>query len=198
MHRKHGRNIRPVSIALRTAATGVLVAALGGAAYAQSVTVTPNDPRPTSGWTILPMFTFGQSSDNNVTLAGEGTPRTSDALASLSPAVDVGYLAPLTTFNAGYSGSAVRYFSVNQLDTFDQRLYANFKRQVAPHVRLFGTYSAGWMPTTDTVLLAGVPFVRIGSRIQTVEGGGTIQLSRFTDMSVGYRFEWVNFDRTNP
>ena len=176
----------------------VLVASARADLGAQSVTVTPDDPRPSPGWTLTPMFVFSQASDSNVTLAGEGTPTIADKVAALTPSIDLGYLGRQATFNAGYTGSATRYFTVNALDTFDQRLYANLKHQVVRRVQIFAQDSAGWMPTTDTFLLAGVPFVRVGSRIETLEAGVTVAITRATETSAGYRFEWVDFDRTNP
>lgn len=184
---------------VRRAVIACALAAAGPTATdAQSVSVTPNQTQPSAGWTVTPMFVFSQSADSNVTLAGQGTPTTADDVAALSPSVDLGYLGRLTMFSAGYSGSATRYFTVNQLDTYDQRLYANLKQQVARHVKLFAQESGGWMPTTDTVEFAGIPFVRVGSRVETLEAGGTIQLAKFTEMTTGYRFEWVDFDRSNP
>ncbi len=198
-HEAGARSRRPTGWRQRTiAALALLVAASAAPAYAQSVQVTPNDTRAIAGWTLTPVFVFSQSSDSNVTLAGQGTPNTSDALATLSPSAELGYLGSLTSFSAGYAGSLQRYFTLDQLDTFDQQLHADFKRQVSRRVRLFAQNSTNWMPTTDSVLLAGVPFMRIGSRIESLQGGATLALSRYTSATVGYRFDWVTFDRSNP
>jgi len=162
-----------------------------------SVSFTPNDPRRSPGWTVTPIFVFSQASDSNITLAGQGTPTVADAVASLSPSVDLSYLGRSTSLDGGYAGSAARYFTVDQLDTFDQRLYANLQQQVGRRVRLFAQQSAGWLPATDTILLTGVPFGRVGSRIVTIEGGASIALTRTADLTAGYRFEHVDFDRTS-
>ncbi len=201
--RREGRQARRgARTALRCAiavATLVLLVGTGPSpARAQAVTVTPNDTRPTGGWTLTPVFVFSQSSDSNVTLANQGTANTGDSVATLSPSAELGYLSPLMSFTAGYSGSIQRYFTLDQLDTFDQRLYADFKRDVTRHVRVFAQNSANWMPTTDSVLLAGVPFVRIGSRIESLQGGATVALSRYTSATIGYRFDRVDFDRSSP
>jgi len=182
----------------RIVAAATLISGAAVPVSAQSVDVTPNDPRPSPGWTLTPMFVFSQSSDSNVTLAGQGTPTIADSVAGLSPSVDLGFLGRQTTLNAGYTGSATRYFTVNQLDTFDSHLYANLKQQITRHVQVFAQDSAGWLPTTNTLLLAGVPFARVGSRIETLEAGVTLALTPLTQTSVGYRFEWVDFDRLNP
>ncbi|MGE5359783.1 MAG: hypothetical protein ACM3NQ_12270 [Bacteroidales bacterium] len=176
----------------------LLLVSVAAAASAQSIFVTPNDQRPSSGWTVTPVFVFSQSADSNVTLAGKGAPNTADKALGLAPSGEIGYLGPHTTMTAGYAGSATRYFTLSQLDTFDQRLYVNFKQLITRRVQLFGQASAGWLPTTDTVLLAGVPFVRVGSTIKTVQGGVTVALAKHTTTTAGYRLEYIGFDRTNP
>src|SRR5512142_3593289 len=190
MRRSNRANTVRASLAfLLRASVACLLAGIGsGSVHAQNVTVTPNQTVPAGGWTVTPMFVFSQSTDNNVTLAGQGTPTTADDVAAFSPSIDGGYLGRLTSFNAGYAGSANRYFSLNQLDTYDQRLYANLKQQVAPHVSLFAHNSAGWMPTTDTLQFAGIPFVRVASRIESLDAGATLAVARHSEVTAGYRF----------
>ncbi len=167
----------------------------GGPGTAWSVIFTPNDNRPTPGWTLTPTFVFSQASDSNITLAGQGTPTVGDNVAALTPSVDLSYFGRTTSFNGGYSGSATRYFTVNQLDTFDQRLYADFAQQVTRRFQLFAHDSAGWLPATDTIMLTGVPFGRVGSRIESLDTGGTILVTQDNQITAGYRYERVNFDR---
>jgi hypothetical protein len=162
---------------------------------APSVVFTPDDPRPTPGWTLTPTFVFSQASDSNITLAGQGTPTIADAVAALTPSVDLSFLGRTTSFNGGYSGSATRYYSVDQLDSFDQRLYANLAQQVGRRVQVFAQNSAGWLPATDTILLTGVPFGRVGSRIESLTAGATITITKSVETTAGYRFEWVDFNR---
>ncbi len=162
---------------------------------APGVRFTPNDPRPTPGWTLTPTFAFSLNSDDNITLAGQGTPTVADDVAAPTPSVDLSYFGRTTSFNGGYAGSATRYFTVNQLDTFDQRLYANFSQQVTRRVQLFGNESASWLPATDTILLTGVPFGRIGSQVESYDAGGTMALNRTTEVTSAYRYERVTFDR---
>lgn len=191
---KTGR-VSLVALVKAVVVAGVLAgaAALG---HAQSVTFTPNDPRPTPGWTLTPTFVVSQSSDSNVTLAGEGTPTVADAVAALSPSIDMSFLSRTTTLSGGYAGSATRYFTVNQLDTYDQHLYADLGQQVTRRLRVFAQSSAGWLPATDTILLTGVPFGRVGSRIESFTAGATIALAKDTETTAGYRFEWVDFDHS--
>ena len=170
-------------------ADGTATAGSDYRAASGTVTFAPNDPRPTPGWTLTPTFAFSQASDSNITLAGQGTPVVGDSVASLSPSIDLSYAGRTTALNGGYAGPATRYFTVDQLDTFDQRLYANLKQQVGRRVQLFAQESAGWLPATDTILLTGVPFGRVGSRIVSIEGGATIAVTRTTELTGGYRFE---------
>ncbi len=198
MRRFTDRRPRLVPARLLCAAVASACLALGSTASAQGVEVTPNNPKPSPGWTLTPTFTFSTSTDSNVTLVSQGNPSTPDNLAAFAPSAEIGYLGPDTTFTAGYAGSANRYFTLTQLDTFDQRLYADWKQRVAAHWQLFAHQSAGWMPTTDTLLLNGLPFLRVGSRLETADGGVTVSLAKFTTLTAAYRFEWVGFDRSNP
>lgn len=186
--------------AAAVAALGVclVLAAPARTASAQGVSITPNDPRVSYGWTLTPTFVFTQATDDNVTLAGKDAQATGDSVASLSPSVELGYRSPRTALTGGYAGSAVRYFTLDQLDTFDQRLYVDLKTLVTRRVQVFSTASANWLPTTDTVLLAGVPFLRVGSQIKSLQAGVALAVAKHTTVSTGYRLEYIDFDRSNP
>jgi hypothetical protein len=50
------------------------------------------------------------------------------------------------------------------------------------------------VPTTDEVLLNGLPFVRTGSRTNGFVGGAEMRLTKFTNLNGRYELTWVDFD----
>ena len=59
---------------------------------------------------------------------------------------------------------------------------------------LFARNGFAQVPTTQTVELVGVPFLRTGSTVDDVQAGVEAALSKRTTMTATYDFQWVDFD----
>jgi hypothetical protein len=195
----------------RAMRTAVLACAVAGPAFAQQPPVAeevPDPPEPVQeewvswrlpGWSFLPGVTLAAIYDSNVGLADApaSTGRTdSDGMFLVQPFGRVEYHSPRTVFNAGYRGYVRRYTEVDQLNGFDQRFSASVRRRLTRLVTVFASNSFHDVPTTDEVVLNGVPFSRTGMRTNSFTGGVTARLSRSTDLSAQYENTWVAFDHT--
>lgn len=195
----------------RMAVMTALACAVAGPAFAQQPPATeepPDPPEPVQeewlswrlpGWTFLPGITLAGIHDSNVGLAD--APATtgqteSDSMFVVQPFGRIEYHSPRTVFNAGYRGYVRRYIEVNQLNGFDQRISGSVRRRVTRFVTLSASNSFHDVPTTDEVVLNGVPFSRTGMRANNFTGAVTARLSRFTDLSAQYENNWVAFDST--
>jgi hypothetical protein len=195
----------------RAMAAAVLACAIAAPALAQQPPATeeiPDPPEPVQeewlswrlpGWTFLPGVTLAGIYDSNVGLADAPatTGRTeSDGLFLVQPFGRVEYNSPRTLFNAGYRGYVRRYTEVSQLNGYDQRASVSVRRRVTRLVTAFANNSYHDVPTTDEVILNGVPFSRTGTRTNNFTGGFSARLSRVTDLSAQYENTWVAFDHT--
>jgi hypothetical protein len=154
-------------------------------------------PYQLPGWVFTPGVTASTMFDSNVALAAEFETRPDtqgDKLFVLQPFGQLEYNGPRTKFESGYRGYLRRYFDFDQLNGFDQRGYASFRHLATRHLTFFVTDSYAKVPTTDELMLNGVPFTRTGSQSNSLAGGIESRLSRFMDFNVRYDLTWVNFD----
>ena len=181
----------------RHIAAAALMLGLAVPALAQQ-DMSSETPSRTPGWSVTPGFTFGTVYDSNVALASApASTRTTqgDRLLLAEPFGRLEYFSPRTDFSSGYQGYLRRYADVSQLNGFDQRGYVSLRRLATRRLTFFLHESYADVPTTDEVQLNGVPFARVGSQLNTVSAGVEARLSKFTDLSVRYENEWVQFDR---
>lgn len=194
------------------AVTVAAICALNASAFAQSAdpqTPAAEVPETTQfvqeewlswrlpGWTFLPGLTLGGLYDSNIGLADApaDTGRTeSDRVLLMQPFGRVEYHSPRTTFTSGYRGYLRRYTEASQLNGFDQRFSASVRRHATKFVTLFATNNFNDVPTTDEVVLNGVPFSRTGARTNSFSAGVNARLSRFVVMTAQYENTWVAFD----
>lgn len=173
-----------------------LLAALPAAAPAQLQQV--NEPGQTPGWTLTPIFALSSAWDDNVGMVGIGEPESSDVLTLFSPSIEAGYLAKRHWLGVGYTGSFSVYRQLDELNSFDQHLRLDTRHLLSKRLTLSLHEGFAAVPTTDAVLLSGVPFLRTGSRIN--DAGATLRtaIDGRTTATVGYGFTWVAFDRDSP
>jgi hypothetical protein len=160
--------------------------------------MTAEVPSRTPGWSVTPGVTFGTIFDSNVALASApaDTQRTqSDRMMLAEPFGQLEFFSRRTEFSSGYQGYLRRYAEVTQLNGFDQRGYVSLRHLATRRLTFFFHETYAKVPTTDEVELNGVPFSRVGSRMNSIAGGVEARLSRYTDLSVRYENTWVNFDR---
>ena len=179
------------------AGAAALMLGLAVPAFAQQ-DMSSEIPSRTPGWSLTPGFTFGTVYDSNVALASApADTRTTqgDRMLLAEPFGRLEYFSPRTDFSSGYQGYLRRYADVSQLNGFDQRGYLSLRRLATRRLTFFLHESYADVPTTDEVELNGVPFSRVGSQLNTMSAGIEARLSKFTDLSVRYENEWVQFDR---
>ena len=179
------------------AGAAALILGLAAPGFAQQ-DMSAEIPSRTPGWSLTPGVTFGTVYDSNVALASApADTRTTqgDRMLLAEPFGRLEYFSPRTDFSSGYQGYLRRYADVSQLNGFDQRGYLSLRRLATRRLTFFMHDSYADVPTTDEVELNGVPFSRVGSRLNTISAGVEARLSKFTDLSVRYENEWVKFDR---
>jgi hypothetical protein len=149
------------------------------------------------GWSFTPSFTFGTLFDSNVALTGrtgqpEGT--LGDTLFTMVPGGRIAMLSNRTQFSAGYRGYLRRYVDVDELNGFDQRAYAALRHAVTPRLTIFGNNDFSESPTTDTLDLNGLPFLRLGSLSNRLNGGIEARLTKYTTLRARYENTWTRFE----
>ena len=149
------------------------------------------------GWSFTPSFTFATLFDSNVALTGrtrqpEGT--LGDTLFTMVPGGRIAMLSNRTQFSVGYRGYLRRYVDVEELNGFDQRAMASIRHAVTPRLTLFAQNEFTESPTTDTLDLYGVPFLRLGARTNRANGGIEARLTKYTDLRFRYENTWTKFD----
>jgi len=147
------------------------------------------------GWVMTPGVALGATFDDNPVLAGHGSENPNDTITSVAPSLDLTFRGKHTVFSAAYNGALVRYRTLNEFNSFDQGARLELRQQASRRVgfNLRNYYSAS--PTTDVVQVAGLPFIRTGTRQNEFIGGTTIQATRFLELSGSYRFQWLEFER---
>jgi hypothetical protein len=164
------------------------------AALAQS---TEAEPGQAPGWTFTPAVVVGWLWDSNVAMVSQGVGQDiqADNLLVVTPSGSMDFLGKHTTFGAGYSGTMRRYRDVNELNSFDQRLRLSVAHRPTARLLLFGRDALSRLPTTEETELNGVPFRRVGSRLNNASGGFEFRLTKLSTIRAAYEFVDVAFDR---
>jgi len=150
------------------------------------------------GWSFTPGVSIATVYDSNIALANApASTRTTqgDQLFEIVPFGQLEYFSPRTEFSSGYRGSLRRYQDFDQLDGFDQQVHGSVRRLVTRRLTFFARDNYADVPTTDDVQLNGVPFRRVGSKMNSAQAGIDTRLTKYTDLSVSYENTWIRFDR---
>src|SRR5687767_5929026 len=174
----------------------LVLAALAAPAAAQQQGETEFASWRVPGWSFTPGLAIGTVRDSNVALAdsSEFGSAESDSLFGIEPFGSLEFYSPRTEFSAGYRGYLRRYLDIDQLNGFDQRVSAVLRHQITRRLSFFATESYLDVPSTDEVLLNGLPFLRTGGRTNTLATGISARLTKLTDLSSRYELTWVDFD----
>jgi hypothetical protein len=147
-----------------------------------------------AGWVLTPSLIYSSGWDDNVLLKGKDDAPEGDLLNVLNPQADVGFHGRRGQLDVSYDGAFLLYHDLSTLNSYDQRAAASARRRISPHVTLFVRNSFALVPTTQTVDLVGVPFLRTGSTIDDLQSGVEAALGKHTTMTAAYAFQWVRFD----
>jgi hypothetical protein len=149
------------------------------------------------GWTFTPSVSVGGQWDSNVAIAADqprGTRTGRDRLWVFEPQGLLEFRDNRTTFSAGYRGHLRRYLEVDQLNGLDHRASVSLERMATKRVTVFFRNEFADVPTTDEVLLNGIPYARTGSRSNRLAAGLDARLTKYDDLAVRYENTWVSFD----
>jgi hypothetical protein len=152
----------------------------------------------TPGWSFTPGVTIGPMWDSNVALTSapaEANSVQADTLLVVQPTLQVGYASTRTSLAGGYAGYIRRYKDLDQLNGVDHRSYFSLRRLATRRLSYTLSNEYAKLPTTDHLLLNGVPFGRIGTRMNSLSGGFEAKVSKLNALSVRYENTWVKFDR---
>ena len=69
------------------------------------------------------------------------------------------------------------------------------RERVSRRVTFFANDNYSQLPTTDQLDLAGVPYLRTGSRYNSAAAGIEARATRTTDVVVRYEMDWLDFVR---
>jgi hypothetical protein len=149
------------------------------------------------GWTFIPTFGVAETYDDNISLFGQNTAeaQNNDVVATYFPQADLHYSGPRMQFGSSYAGSFLDYRTFNALNRWDQRIRIELKREETARFRWFGNGSAAWLPTTDQIDLAGIPYRHNGAR--TLDGrAGVEYIAGSRDaFTASLNLQDVQFDR---
>lgn len=176
-------------------AAGVLAAALvwPGSLDISAQQARASQPTP-AGWVFSPSISAGETWDDNVLLANEGTPAITDFQTAISPRGALSFRGRRNTFQADYRGVFQIYQELTQLNTFDQRTNLFHNHRLTPTVTLFVRNGLSRSPTTDDIDELNVEFRRQGVLINDLRAGAETRLSRRSSLTAAYTFQFVDFD----
>jgi len=182
---------------LGPALLGVTLAGAPAPAVAQDQQPTEFQTWHVPGWTFTPGVIVGGLYDSNVTLLATlpSQKSASDKLFELEPFGQIEFFGPRTTLNGGYHGSMQRYFQFNELDAVDHRAFLQMRTRATRRLTVFLNENFSQVPSTDQLVLNGVPFERSPARYNSASGGFEARLSRTTDWTTRYEMTWVDFLR---
>jgi hypothetical protein len=146
------------------------------------------------GWSVTPAMAFSGNWDDNVLVRGRGDELVGDYASAINPRLGLNFTGRRGKVNAGYNGAFVMYRNLASLNSFDQRANLMADRQITRRVNLFTRNSLAIAPTTELSELAGLPFVRTGSRLLDLHGGMAATFTKRTSLTGGYSFQSVSFE----
>jgi hypothetical protein len=173
------------------------VLGVASASHAQGSGWTPEGAR-VPGWVFTPSVGMGGGWDDNVLLVHPADRPPPDYASPISPALSLDYTGRRSQLSTGYRGSWVFYRTLGDLNSFDQTLRVSGQHRFTSRLTLFGQEHLTAAPSTDAVLLAGVPFYRIGTRTNAATGGLDAALAAGTRLRTTYTLRSVAFDRDDP
>ena len=151
-----------------------------------------------AGWVFTPAIRFGGAWDNNILLANEGDNPPADYATPLNPVADLEYRGRRTRLSSGYEGAFLWYRTFEELNSTEQHARARLEHRVTPRVTLFALEEFSDVPTTDALVLSGVPFYRVGSQMNQTGGGVEARLTQDVTLRGRYSLTYVDFSDDSP
>jgi hypothetical protein len=166
---------------------------------AQSQSSLAPEQMPAAGWIFTPSIRFGVGWDDNILLADTGTDEPpGDYATPLNPSADLEYRGRRTRLSGGYDGAFLLYRTFEELNSTEQHARFTVEQRLSERVKLFANESFAKVPTTDALLLAGVPFYRVGSMSNDAGGGIEARVTRTVTIRGDYSLNYVTFADDSP
>lgn len=177
----------------------MLLAVLVAATFVVGPTVSAQQaPQPQTqqipGWLFTPSIGFGGAWDDNVLLADRADNPPGDYVSPLNPAATLDYNGRRTRLSSGYDGSFRFHRTLDEMNSYEQRLRALVQHRATPRLLLVAQESFIYAPTTDVIEFIGVPFYRVGSRTNAVGGGFEAAVTAHTLLKGGYTLRNISFN----
>jgi hypothetical protein len=174
----------------RTFAALVALCTAGGTAGAQQVV----EERTPPGWVFTPAIGAGGSWDTNVLLADPNSEPPGDYATPLYPSGTLEFRGKRTRVSSAYDGAFTLYRTFEQLNSSEHRVRGEVEHRASS--RLLLSADADWsrVPTTDALIVAGLPFFRVGSRMGGFGTGFEALVARHTMLSSRYTLRTVDFE----
>jgi len=147
------------------------------------------------GWSVTPRVSTSAAYDSNVLIQGQSDVLASDLNTGVTPGGTLDYIGKLGSFSASYFGTVQLYRDFSTLNSYDQSLNVSARRRIRPHLLIFAQQSFSRLPTTQLPALAGIPFLRIGSRVADLRGGFEANLTKRLSLASSYNFQWIAFNK---
>ncbi|HEY6213985.1 MAG TPA: hypothetical protein VIW45_16940 [Vicinamibacterales bacterium] len=149
------------------------------------------------GWTFTPTVGLSETYDDNISLFGQNTADTenNDFVRTYFPQADLHYSGRQTQFGSSYSGSFLDYQTHGALNRWDQRGRIELRREESARVKWFAHGNAAWLPTTDLIDLAGIPFRHNGARTLDARAGVEYLVDSRNALTTSVNVQDVTFDR---
>lgn len=157
----------------------------------------PQEPQAV-GWIFTPAVGFGGAWDNNILLANTGDNPPGDYATPLNPAADLDYRGRRTRLSTGYEGAFLMYRTFDELNSTEQHARARLEQRLTERLTMYGEETFTRVPTTDALLLSGVPFYRVGSQMNEVGAGVEARLTKFLSLRGKYSLNHVTFADDSP
>jgi hypothetical protein len=151
--------------------------------------------RNAPGLVLAPSVAIGVVHDDNPVLAAKNDAPPSDGLTKVQPSVDFTYTAKHALLSGGYRGNLQRYSSLDAYDSYDQGGHAEYRQEFSRRLAVSVRDNFSLSPTTDLVEVAGVPFTRTGTTQNTLSSNLTFDPAKHLQMSLGYDFQWLHFNK---
>jgi hypothetical protein len=160
-------------------------------------TVEANALAP-AGWSVTPSLAYSGAYDDNVLIRSKNDVTPADFLNVVNPRATVDFNGRHTQLSGSYDGAFLLYRDLGSLNSYDQHGWIFARRMLSKHVAIFARNTAASVPTTELSQFIGVPFVRTGSRLDSLRSGVEIAFTKRTSLAASYDFDWIDFDDTQP
>ena len=157
----------------------------------------PQEPQAV-GWIFTPAVGFGGAWDDNILLANTGDNPPGDYATPLNPSADLDYRGRRTRLSTGYEGAFLLYRTFDELNSTEQHARGRLEQRLTERLMVYAEETFAQVPTTDALLLSGVPFYRVGSQMNELGAGLEARLTKLLALRGQYSLNHITFADDSP